>query len=326
LSSQPPIPQAKTSWKMVASLPMQEDPSLLSQYLWQQNIVHQFKIEGEQRLLLVMDESAKIPVIDLLRRVLSKDALKRSQFVQASASPPVEPAMGSFTEARRQGLATGLRYLLQVLPCTLVLLLLSIIGLTITYFDRELSLLRWLSVQDVMPQNNGYTFANLDQALAYGQWWRLWTPSLLQFNLIHFLVNALWLVELGRRIEASEGSSYFLGLLVLIAPAANLSQYFLFGPGLFGGLSGLVYGLLGFMACYSGIHSGDKIKLPLSTLALMLSWLVLIASGVLDAMLGQHHFNGMYLGGLLFGCLLGLVIGLYKRVRSVQQTPGLSQN
>lgn len=316
MSSHSPSLQAKTSWKIVASLPMQEDPSLLSQYLWQQNIVHQFKPEGEQRLLMVMDESAKGPVIDLLRKVLSKEALKRSQFVLTSQAPAAEPAIRSFTEARRQGAAAALHYLVTVLPCTLALLTLSIVGMTLTYLDGELSLVRWLSVQDVMLQNSGYVYASLDQALAYGQWWRLWTPSFLQFNVVHLLVNALWLIELGRRIETSKGSAYFLGLLLLIAPAANLSQYLLFGPGLFGGLSGLVYGLLGFMACYSSVHFDAKINLPLPTLGLMLSWLIVIASGVPDALLGAHHFNGMYLGGLLFGCLLGVVIGLYKRAHT----------
>src|SRR5690606_11070458 len=80
-----------------------------------------------------------------------------------------------------------------------------------------------------------------------GEQWRLLTPIFLHFGLLHQLFNMLWLWDLGGALEARRGFG-FLALFVLISGiGGNLAQYLITGWPYFGGVSGVVFGLLGFI-------------------------------------------------------------------------------
>jgi GlpG protein len=84
-----------------------------------------------------------------------------------------------------------------------------------------------------------------------GELWRLITPIFLHMDILHILVNCLMLYIMGRQIEWERGP-YFLAFFILVVGlAANLGQAIL--PQLigeykqFGGLSGVVYGIFGYI-------------------------------------------------------------------------------
>src|SRR5690606_22582251 len=100
-------------------------------------------------------------------------------------------------------------------------------------------------------------YSTLEAALQAGQWWRVVTPIFLHFGAMHIIFNALWLWEFGRRIEPALGSSIYAGLILLLAISSNLVQYGWEGPSLFGGLSGVVYGLVGFIGMRQRVYPGS---------------------------------------------------------------------
>ena len=79
-----------------------------------------------------------------------------------------------------------------------------------------------------------------------GQVWRLITPIFLHVGLMHILFNMLFLRDLGSMIEARLSSLYLALLVVVIGITSNLAQYAVSGPR-FCGMSGVVYGLLGYI-------------------------------------------------------------------------------
>ena len=55
-----------------------------------------------------------------------------------------------------------------------------------------------------------------------------------------------WLHDLGGQIEKRKGPKFFLSFILILALVSNLTQFVISGPA-FGGMSGVVYGLFGYV-------------------------------------------------------------------------------
>ena len=107
--------------------------------------------------------------------------------------------------------------------------------------------------------------------ILHGQLWRLVTPIFIHFGVLHIFFNMLWLRDLGSMIEGRQ-SSWLLAVLVLvIAACSNLAQ-FCFGGPMFGGMSGVVYGLLGYIWMRGKFDPGSGLYLHPSTVTMMIIW------------------------------------------------------
>lgn len=129
------------------------------------------------------------------------------------------------------------------------------------------------------------------------QIWRLFTPAFLHFSALHIIFNLLWWWYLGGQIEQKISSVKLLLLFVLASSLPNLLQYFMTGPA-FGGLSGVVYALVGYFWILGKYKPQAGLHLSPAYIGFMLLWLV---AGFFD-LLGVPVANGAHLGGLLVGC------------------------
>jgi GlpG protein len=136
---------------------------------------------------------------------------------------------------------------------------------------------------------------------------------LMHFGILHLAMNSLWYWELGRRIEVRQGAGGLLALTLLFAGLSNAAQYLFGGPSLFGGLSGVLYGLLGYCWIFQRLAPTPAYHLPPGVLVMMLVWLVLCASGLITALGFGSIANAAHVGGLLAGCLAGLLGGALAR-------------
>ncbi|MDO7898988.1 rhomboid family intramembrane serine protease [Pseudomonas citrulli] len=198
-------------------------------------------------------------------------------------------------------------------PITALVLLLSLAVGVVTLLGENLQALHWLTFLEFRIAGDYIQFTPLADSLAAGQWWRLVTPMLIHFGFLHIAMNGLWYWELGRRIEARQGGINLLGLTLLFSLVSNFVQYLVSGPSLFGGLSGVLYGLLGHCWIYQWLAPNPAYRLPRGVLAMMLGWLALCLSGLVSLIGFGEIANGAHVGGLLIGCFTGLLGGLFAR-------------
>ncbi|MCF2950308.1 rhomboid family intramembrane serine protease GlpG [Paraglaciecola aquimarina] len=130
------------------------------------------------------------------------------------------------------------------------------------------------------------------------QWWRLLGPALLHFSLLHIVFNLLWWWSLGKQIESTFGLSSLFLLFVFSAGVSNVAQLLIDGPN-FGGLSGVVYALVGCVWWLGWLKPSWGIGLPKPIVGFMLIWLVVGYIGILPI----NMANTAHTVGLVCGCL-----------------------
>lgn len=106
------------------------------------------------------------------------------------------------------------------------------------------------------------------EKISQGQFWRLLSPAILHYGILHIFFNLLWFILLGNQIEFRIGPWKYIFLIVAIALASNVSQYLMSGS-FFMGLSGVVVGLAGFIFARQQIAPWEGYLLQKATLAFL---------------------------------------------------------
>jgi len=161
--------------------------------------------------------------------------------------------------------------------------------------------------------------------IRHGEWWRLITPIFMHGGLVHLAFNSLAMLDLGSMIEARRGSLRLAGLVLVLAIASNLAQYafsipslkdwsnippserFLGGPA-FVGISGVAFGLMGYIWMKSRFDPNSGLFMPRQSVAMMLIWFGLCIVGVIG-----HIANTAHTVGLLLGMAIGYGSSLLSR-------------
>lgn len=272
-----------------------------SRYLWKQRIVHRiFDTPDGRQVLVVAREQDVAPVRSAFER------WRRGELQMLESSAP---------HGGRQHITASLAGVLRRQPLTLASIALSIAGTLLVFLDHEGQLLRWLTFTGFHLNPDGrLVFETAAATYSHGEYWRLLTPIFLHFGLLHLAFNMLWLWEFGRRIEAARGALTLLAVLVLTGAGGNVAQYLYGGTVMFGGMSGVIYGLLGYMWAWSRLGGQPALTLPPGIMTVMLVWLLVCMSGVLEAVGFGAIANAAHVGGLVLGVLLGLGAALlYSR-------------
>jgi len=155
----------------------------------------------------------------------------------------------------------------------------------------------WVSLADRLN-------ALLD-TVSKGQIWRLITPDFLHFSWPHIIFNSVMLWFLGSQVEFIDGRTRLLVLALVASLLSNGLQYLVTGP-LFGGLSGVVYAIMGY--CWLSQRRLPRFQFPPALITFALAWMVL-GFTPLPNMLGMGNMaNEAHLGGFVAGLLVALVL------------------
>ncbi len=112
------------------------------------------------------------------------------------------------------------------------------------------------------------------KAIRHGQVWRLLTPIFLHFGLWHLIFNMIAMRQFGERIEMRKGTWRFALICLVAAIGGNVGEYFKSG-GSFGGMSGVVFALAGYLWIKGHTDPEDGLTLDERSVTLMIAWFLL---------------------------------------------------
>ncbi|MHC5540645.1 rhomboid family intramembrane serine protease [Singulisphaera rosea] len=167
-------------------------------------------------------------------------------------------------------------------------------------------LYHWLYFSRFFTGEDGRWYSSGLHDILTGEVWRLVTPIFVHFSVVHIAFNMLMLRSLGSLIEIRRSTKVLALVVFLSAVASNVGQFASQVLGReqaipFGGMSGVVYALLGYVWMKGRNEPEQGMVLNPSTVQFMLFWLVLCFSGALGPIANVAH-----LVGLLVGLLMGL--------------------
>lgn len=141
--------------------------------------------------------------------------------------------------------------------------------------------------------------------IRHGEIWRLFTPIFIHFGFLHIVFNLLWLRDLGSALEHRHGSIFLCAQVLVIAAISNLAQFYVGGAPNFGGMSGVVYGLLGYIWIRGKCDPFFGMALHPTTVTMMVIWFFLCWSGLMGNIANWCHTAGL-LVGMAWGYLSAL--------------------
>ncbi len=132
--------------------------------------------------------------------------------------------------------------------------------------------------------------------------WRYFTHAVMHFSLVHIIFNLFWWWYLGGVVEKRLGTGKLVVITLISALLSGFVQHQLTGPW-FGGLSGVVYALIGYVWLRGLRDPESQIALPnglfIFTVVLMVAeWFGLTGFAIA---------NGAHTAGMVIGLAMALV-------------------
>lgn len=184
-----------------------------------------------------------------------------------------------------------------------------------------------ISILAFDPRGSGlFDLLALDKfALADGEYWRLFTVTLLHGGYLHLFFNMYALYLAGSLVEQLYGSRLFLVLYLLSAAAGSIGSFVFGGDIPSVGASGGVFGLFGVLLAVSRTHHpvlDRRGQMLIGQIGGLILINLLFGFGI--AGFGGGIDNAAHVGGLVAGLWLGflLVPGRVPTLGSLWQRPG----
>jgi len=192
--------------------------------------------------------------------------------------------------------------LIKQMPVCSTLIAISCVIAVVSRAGDDRHIVAWLTFVDLFPDQQS---TSRFPGLVNGQLWRLISPIFIHFGVMHLVFNMLWLKDLGGVIERRWSSDTLLFLVIIIGIIANGAQYMVnwdarhgieYWNVLSGGMSGVVYGLLGYVWIRSRRDPRAGFTINPMTLWMMGGWLVLCMTGMLGYIANTGHVVGLIVG------------------------------
>ena len=300
---------------LLQKFPANDDLTSVTQALWRHKVPHRVRfVTGEQQLWL-QDSSHYGAAQAIIQQVLQGSAVEETAHLDHSAHSDLTDPMTAPVKSSLMGLSvlslSGAKAWFRSTPITLMVFIITVLVALFSQLGSQLETVAWFSFFPIVLDTQAYLVTGFDHL--WQQPWRLISPMLLHFGWLHLVFNVLWWLDLGRRIE-HQSRLLLVALLVFTSLAANVAQAWQ-EASLFGGLSGVIYGLLGYIWVMDR-YNPVRYHLPQNILIFMLLWLLLGMSGLFPALGFGDMANMAHIGGLVAGVVWGFMHTLFWRIRS----------
>jgi GlpG protein len=147
-----------------------------------------------------------------------------------------------------------------------------------------------------------------------GEVWRLLTPIFIHFGPWHLLFNMLCFKDFGTLVEVRQGTLRLAMLVVIIGVLSNLGEFYfghlaVFGGSadgrhhiFFGGMSGVIYGLLGYVWIRGKCDPSSLLAIDPRSVSMAILWFFLCLFRIIPNVANAAHFVGLAVG-MIWGAL-----------------------
>ncbi|MDX1456039.1 MAG: rhomboid family intramembrane serine protease [Marinobacter sp.] len=256
-----------------------------SDWLRQQGVNHRITAEGNFQVLWLENPDYSEAVLEALNRFLNEPHMR--DLINQQGSAPVYRG-GRWQPSPRHA------------PIVLSIIVIAVLLAWATGLGSSMLS---ASLMIVDPRVYGWStlaerIAALADTLMAGQVWRLFTPDFLHFSWPHIIFNSVMLWFLGSQVEWFDGRARIITLFVFTSLISNTLQYFSSGP-LFGGLSGVVYGVLGY--CWLSQQRLPRFQFPPALIVVAVVWMLLGFTPFTEWLGLGRMANEAHLGGFIAG-------------------------
>lgn len=283
--------------RKIGYIERQDEAQALSNLLLVEGIENQIEEEGKQWAVWVHEEDQLAEAGRLLKSFQDKTVTADAALMAAKAAELRAAQSRADTNYQdrvhtRAQLRSGMMGHTAG-PLTILCVAISAIAFILLKLNRPE--INWFLITE-----NPVTVFGLDRLRAlteigHGQIWRLITPVFVHFGFLHILFNVMWMMDLGGMVETRQGSRFFALQLTAIAIVSNVAQYMMSGP-YFGGMSGVVYGLLGYIWIRGKYDLTSGYYLHPTTVGSMLIWFFACLLGLLGSVANTAHAAGLVMG------------------------------
>jgi len=245
-------------------------------YMATRGVQLQVKQDGQEVQIWLEDES-RLEEVEAELAIFIKDPLN-SRYQAASWS-----AGNTQTKLTYEHYSYWQRIRSQAGPLTMAVMVICIVVYIIQQIYGDQLVMQWLA----WPVDSSQ----------YVELWRWFTPAFLHFSLMHILFNVMWWWYLGGPVEKRLGSGKLFTIALISALLSGWGQS-IFSGIYFGGLSGVVYALMGYVWLTGELKPDSQLSLRRCLMVFAIAWLVL------------GYFNVMCLAIANAAHVFGLVVGL----------------
>ncbi len=268
-----------------------------SRYLHTQGVRHQISEESGQQVLRVQSEAEAEAVRGAFARWRQQPELLDELSQQWEAREQSRPRGSILNAVFRQAWYT---------PITFVLTVICLIVAVISNLGRQAGNVEYLFYPLLATSGVTELIGSID---SLPELLRTVTPMFLHFGEIHLVFNLLWLWYFGKQLEPNLPVVQYSLLILLLSFFSNTAQYLVLGYNNFGGMSGVVYGLVSYTWIIHSLMPHSRLMINNAMFAMFV-----VAMLAMELFAGSIIATAAHVGGLVAGLLLGLVMVAYYRL------------
>ncbi|HEV8002057.1 MAG TPA: rhomboid family intramembrane serine protease [Planctomycetaceae bacterium] len=292
------IAQRFADFLLTKGIPLSVDPAPGGWALWVRNEDH---LDEARRQFAEFEAAPDAPIYSDAAR--TAEQLRAEEQRRAAAAKKNMVNVGKRWGQTRG--ASGARVTALLLGGSIAVAVFSNLGQDPAFVSR-------LTIDNFVPTIHG----TQPELLWTHEPWRLVTPIFLHFGPMHILFNMLMLWQLGIPVERGIGSFRYLLLVLVIAIPSNFAEYIWDvqrlneGVRIFGGMSGVLYGLFGYIWMKSRYEPQSGFMISSNTVIWMVGWFFLCLTGYLG-----NIANVVHGAGLVVGMIVGRFPSLWRSMR-----------
>ena len=282
---------------MIKAVSLGIDIDLLSysQFLKQQGLRHRIVEESGMQIIYV-ESSTEVQFIQqsLESFINVEEVLQSERVISSGSAISIKGIIYSILTAFIQN------------PITMVLIVVCLTVAVISSLGTAVSRVDFMFYPLIDSSSLSALLGDINSlGIAFGTL----APMFLHFGELHLVFNLLWLWYFGKQLESLQPAGMFIVLVVLTSFVSNTTQYMAIEYNNFGGMSGVIYGLLGYTWI---IHS----LMPRSYLLINTNMFIffVIALVLMEVIASSWIATAAHVGGLVSGMAIGIATVLFYRL------------